>query len=153
VHEHRDFGVKWRDSMKQITLKGRVDDIDSFVSMRLKQRRILLGYSQQELGEGVNVSTQQVQKYEQAANRISSGRLHSFAKFLNVPIEYFFEFKNKSEKTFDSEDPEKCIQGSFDENFVDKKDVLSLVKIFREVKNQETRKKILALVKVIATMI
>ena len=71
--------------------KGRADNIDRLVSKRLKMRRMMLGLSQHDLGMAVDVSIQQVQKYEKASNRISSGKLFTFAKFLKVPVSYFFE--------------------------------------------------------------
>lgn len=76
--------------MKHNVSKGKVDSIDFIVSSNLKLRRILLGYNQQELGRVVSVSVQQIQKYENGINRIPSGKLYNFAKFLNTPIDYFF---------------------------------------------------------------
>ena len=69
---------------------SRIDNIDRHVSQRLRARRMFLGLSQQSLADEVSVSVQQIQKYERANNRISSGKLYHFANFLNVPIEYFF---------------------------------------------------------------
>lgn len=71
--------------------KGRADSVDKLVSRRLKMRRMILGLSQNDLGKAVDVSIQQVQKYEKATNRISSGKLFAFAKFLKVPISYFYD--------------------------------------------------------------
>ena len=71
--------------------KGRADHMDQLVSKRLKIRRMMLGLSQQDLSNAVAVSIQQIQKYEKATNRISSGNLHAFDNFLNVPVNYFFE--------------------------------------------------------------
>jgi transcriptional regulator with XRE-family HTH domain len=59
--------------------------------MRLRQRRTLLGMSQEKLANSFGVSFQQVQKYERGANRISASRLHLLTKILDVPITYFFE--------------------------------------------------------------
>ena len=79
-----------QDNEKKET-KGRADNIDRLVSKRLKVRRMMLGLSQQDLGNAVDVSIQQIQKYEKASNRISSGKLFTLSKFLKVPISYFFE--------------------------------------------------------------
>ncbi len=54
-------------------------------------RRMILGMSQTELGDAVNITFQQVQKYEKGTNRVSAGRMQQFAKILNVPVTYFFE--------------------------------------------------------------
>jgi transcriptional regulator with XRE-family HTH domain len=76
---------------EQSESKGKADNIDKLVSRRLKMRRVMLGMSQQDIGKAVDVSIQQMQKYEKATNRISSGKLFTIAKFLKVPITYFFE--------------------------------------------------------------
>jgi transcriptional regulator with XRE-family HTH domain len=59
--------------------------------MRLRQRRRLLGYTQQKLADEVNIRFQQIQKYESGANRISASRLWSLSKALDVPVSFFFE--------------------------------------------------------------
>ncbi|MEO3433171.1 helix-turn-helix transcriptional regulator [Inquilinus sp. CAU 1745] len=67
------------------------DPVDVHVGMRLRQRRTLLGMSQEKLAQAFGVSFQQVQKYERGANRISASRLHLLTRILDVPITYFFE--------------------------------------------------------------
>ncbi|NBC31340.1 MAG: helix-turn-helix domain-containing protein [Alphaproteobacteria bacterium] len=67
------------------------DPVDVHVGMRLRQRRTLLGMSQEKLAKAFGVSFQQVQKYERGANRISASRLHLLTKTLDVPVSYFFE--------------------------------------------------------------
>ncbi len=54
-------------------------------------RRVLLGMSQEKLGEALNLTFQQVQKYEKGTNRIGASRLQQISKTLNVPPAYFFE--------------------------------------------------------------
>jgi transcriptional regulator with XRE-family HTH domain len=78
-------------SIVNILNKGKATDVDHLVSQRLKMRRLLLGFTQQELGAAVDVSIQQVQKYENGVNRISCGKLYNIAAFLNVSVAYFFE--------------------------------------------------------------
>ena len=67
------------------------DPVDVHVGMRLRQRRTLLGMSQERLAQAFGVSFQQVQKYERGANRISASRLHLLTRILDVPVSYFFE--------------------------------------------------------------
>jgi transcriptional regulator with XRE-family HTH domain len=67
---------------------------DKYIGQKLKQRRTELGISQASLAKAVNVSFQQIQKYEKGGNRISASRLHIFARKLFVPITYFFEELN-----------------------------------------------------------
>jgi transcriptional regulator with XRE-family HTH domain len=75
---------------KTIAIDG-PDPVDVHVGTRLRQRRTLLGMSQEKLAKAFGVSFQQVQKYERGANRISASRLHLLTKILDVPITYFFE--------------------------------------------------------------
>ena len=67
------------------------DPVDVYVGQRLRQRRTLLGMSQEKLAQTFGVSFQQVQKYERGANRISASRLHLLTQILDVPVTYFFD--------------------------------------------------------------
>lgn len=73
------------------TRQGRLQDIDRYVSSRIRHRRIMLGITQQEMAELIGVTYQQAHKYEKAVNRVSAGRLHQIAFALGVGISYFFE--------------------------------------------------------------
>jgi transcriptional regulator with XRE-family HTH domain len=64
---------------------------DKHVGSRVRMRRILIGMSQESLGEALGVTFQQVQKYEKGTNRIGASRLHQIASVLGVPIEFFYE--------------------------------------------------------------
>ncbi|MEO1293755.1 MAG: helix-turn-helix transcriptional regulator, partial [Pseudomonadota bacterium] len=61
------------------------NDIDVHVGLRLRQRRWMLGLTQQQLGERIGIKFQQVQKYETGQNRISASRLYELATALEVP--------------------------------------------------------------------
>jgi transcriptional regulator with XRE-family HTH domain len=65
--------------------------IDVRVGARLRLRRIMLGLSQEKLGEAIGLTFQQVQKYERGANRIGASRLHELSRVLDVPISFFFD--------------------------------------------------------------
>ncbi|MBP6860179.1 MAG: helix-turn-helix transcriptional regulator [Candidatus Pacebacteria bacterium] len=65
--------------------------IDGHVGSRVRLRRMLLGVSQEKLGEALGVTFQQIQKYERGANRVSASKLWEIGKALDVPISYFFE--------------------------------------------------------------
>lgn len=68
--------------------------IESHVGLRIRQRRILLGLTQQQLAEMIGVTYQQAHKYERGVNRISAGRLYEIAQVLGVGVGYFFEGVN-----------------------------------------------------------
>lgn len=65
--------------------------IDQLVGQRIRWRRKELKWTQEQLGEKLSLTFQQVQKYEKGVNRISAGRLFEVAGVLDVPILYFFE--------------------------------------------------------------
>jgi transcriptional regulator with XRE-family HTH domain len=65
--------------------------IDGHVGARIRERRIMLGLTQQQLADLIGVTYQQAHKYERAINRVSAGRLYEIARVLQVPIEFFYE--------------------------------------------------------------
>jgi transcriptional regulator with XRE-family HTH domain len=71
--------------------RSRALDVDRYVSLRIRQRRIMLGLTQQQMAELIGVTYQQAHKYETGINRISAGRLYQIARALGVAISYFFE--------------------------------------------------------------
>jgi transcriptional regulator with XRE-family HTH domain len=70
---------------------ARTQEIDRHVGARVRERRIMLGFTQQQLADLIGVTYQQAHKYERGINRISAGRLFEIAHVLNVPVNYFFE--------------------------------------------------------------
>jgi len=65
--------------------------IDNNVGARIRERRIMLGLTQQQLAELIGVTYQQAHKYERGINRVSAGRLYEIAHVLGAPITYFYE--------------------------------------------------------------
>ena len=74
------------------------DNFNKHLGKKLKLRRLALGLTQTKVAKAINVTFQQIQKYEKGTNGVSSNRLMQLAQFLKVPIIYFFEdfkdFKN-----------------------------------------------------------
>jgi transcriptional regulator with XRE-family HTH domain len=70
---------------------NKASDIDKHVGNRIRERRIMLGLSQQQMADMIGVTYQQAHKYERGINRISAGRLYEITQVLDVPISYFFE--------------------------------------------------------------
>jgi transcriptional regulator with XRE-family HTH domain len=67
------------------------DEIDLHLGKRLRRRRRLMGFTQQQLGVAVGVRFQQIQKYECGANRISAARLWQLSEALKVPVSHFYD--------------------------------------------------------------
>ncbi|MEL6477154.1 MAG: helix-turn-helix transcriptional regulator [Pseudomonadota bacterium] len=65
--------------------------VDIHVGQRVRQRRWMVGMTQQQLGNQVGIKFQQIQKYETGTNRISASRLWDIAMALEVPVQFFFE--------------------------------------------------------------
>ena len=70
---------------------GRAHIVDVHVGKRIRQRRWLVGMTQQKLAEAVGIKFQQIQKYETGANRVSASRLWDIADALEVDVSFFFE--------------------------------------------------------------
>lgn len=70
---------------------SRATETDRHVGSRIRERRIMLGLSQQQMADMIGVTYQQAHKYERGINRISAGRLYEISQVLRVPVAYFFE--------------------------------------------------------------
>src|SRR5512137_2314224 len=75
----------------KIMAKKAPNPIDKHVGSRVRMRRMMLGMSQEKLGDALGLTFQQVQKYEKGLNRIGASRLQQISKTLSVPPSFFFE--------------------------------------------------------------
>src|ERR1700759_2384154 len=71
--------------------KKQANPIDVQVGNRVRIRRMLIGMSQEKLGDLLGLTFQQVQKYEKGVNRIGAGRLYEISRILGVPIDFFYD--------------------------------------------------------------
>ncbi len=78
-------------SLSMDKVKKIPNPIDKHVGSRVRMRRVILGMSQEKLGEALGLTFQQVQKYEKGANRIGASRLQQISRTLDVPPAFFFE--------------------------------------------------------------
>jgi len=114
------------------------DPVDVHVGRRLRQARFLAGMSQEELGAGIGVSFQAVQKYEHGENRLSASRLYKAARLLERPISFFFE-------ELGSEAVAKESNGFSREE-------IELVRHFRQIPSDEVREHLLQMTKRIGSL-
>ena len=70
---------------------SRTQDLDRHVGARIRERRIMLGLTQQQLADLIGVTYQQAHKYERGINRVSAGRLFEIARALSAPVSHFYE--------------------------------------------------------------
>src|SRR5271165_2241955 len=75
----------------EMASKKQPNPIDIHVGSRVRLRRMMLGMSQEKLGENLGITFQQIQKYEKGTNRIGASRLQHIARVLSMPVSYFFE--------------------------------------------------------------
>jgi transcriptional regulator with XRE-family HTH domain len=126
--------------------------VDVHVGRRLRERRTLLGMSQERLAELLGVTYQQVQKYERGANRIGSSRLHDIARYLDVPVAWFFAGLDEPESrvpglaegpaafTFDAPAPSQPPP----------RETAELVRAFTAIREPEVRRRLVDLVRTLA---
>ena len=90
-------------------------ELNQHLGKQLRSRRAALGLTQTQVAKAINVTFQQIQKYEKGTNGVSSSRLLQLANFLKVPVKYFFE----DFKDFQNLDSQASKDNSL-ENFVSK---------------------------------
>ncbi|MEE4238066.1 MAG: helix-turn-helix transcriptional regulator [Anderseniella sp.] len=125
--------------------------IDVHVGSRLRMRRMLVGMSQEKLGEHLDLTFQQVQKYEKGSNRISASRLFEMARILDVPVQFFFDdmpgqVAGKAAAGF-SEGSDSFQMT----DFLSSSDGAHLIRAFAEIKSPDVRRKIIDLVKAVSS--
>jgi len=129
--------------------KGRASPIDKYVGTRLRQRRTLMGVSQEKLGDALGVTFQQIQKYERGTNRIGAGRLFEISNILDVPVAYFYEGYDGAMAARVDGFGENG-QTGFDGNPMNRRETLELVRYYYGIKDPKLRKQIFDLAKSMA---
>ena len=93
------------------------ENFNLHLGKKLRMRRLSLGLTQTKVAEAINVTFQQIQKYEKGTNGVSSNRLMQLAEFLKVPIIYFFEdfkeFKDINNNDLSGESSNEDLNYSF----------------------------------------
>jgi transcriptional regulator with XRE-family HTH domain len=120
--------------------------IDKHVGSRLRMRRMMLGMSQEKLGEAFGLTFQQVQKYERGMNRMGASRLQHAAQILGVSVPFFFEGAPGGH----NEDGD-TISPAYIDDFVSSEDGLRLIKAFARIARPAVRHRIVNLVHEIAS--
>jgi len=122
--------------------------IDRVVGQRIRWRRRELKLTQERLGELLELTFQQVQKYEKGVNRVSAGRLFEIAGVLGVPISYFFEGAQEfleaeaAEFAEDQDEPHAPVMTP---------EMLELISAFRKIEDVSLRKSLLNTVRAAAS--
>ncbi len=126
----------------------KANPMDVHVGTRVRMRRMLLGMSQERLGELLGLTFQQVQKYEKGVNRIGASRLFELSRVLEVPVQYFYD-------EAPSMSPAVVLANGFAESTGDgymtdvlsSRDGVELNKAFARISSARVRRSIVELVK------
>jgi len=123
---------------------------DKHVGSRVRMRRMMLSMSQEKLGDALDLTFQQVQKYEKGTNRIGASRLQQISHILQVPVSFFFEgaptvhFGSRVEGMGEAPSP------AYVSDFLATSDGLALTKAFMRIDDSKLRRRIVDLVEQIA---
>ena len=136
---------------------SRPSPIDVHVGTRIRLRRMLMGLSQERLGESIGLTFQQVQKYERGTNRVGASRLFDLSRVLDVPISFFFDdmpgplnpghavqssvLEGRRSRGFDD------TQDSFADDQFTRRETLELVRAYYRITDPAVRKRVFDLVK------
>lgn len=134
---------------KQRKTRGKPTYIDVHVGQRVRQRRTLLGYSQERLADALNLTFQQVQKYERGANRVGAGRLYELSHALDVPVNYFFEeLPDAPEGAASGPAMQEAAQRQYDADPMAQRETLLLVRAYYDINDPAVRRRVLDLIRV-----
>jgi transcriptional regulator with XRE-family HTH domain len=129
-------------------LKKDPNPTDKHVGSRVRMRRMMLGMSQEKLGDALGLTVQQVQKYEKGTNRIGASRLQQISAILQVPVSFFFEGAPQAGESVPGlgEAPSPAYVA----DFLATSEGLALVKAFVRIGDKQIRRRIVDLVVQIA---
>ena len=111
-------------------------------------QRMLIGMSQEKLGEALGLTFQQVQKYEKGTNRIGASRLYEIGAVLGVPIEYFFEGLERGTASAANGEP----RGGLDVGMLSTAEGIQLNSAFFAISDPKLRRRVLELIKALGGM-
>ncbi len=120
--------------------------IDIYVGGRVRLRRLMIGMSQEKLGENVGLTFQQIQKYEKGVNRIGASRLYQLSQVLNVPIQFFFQ-DAPIQGTGSSPTARESEQDSVIYDFLNSREGLELNRAYVRISDARVRRSIVDLMR------
>lgn len=121
--------------------------VDLHVGARVRARRKFLEMSQGDLASTIDLTFQQVQKYERGMNRISASKLYEISRVLKVPTTYFFDGFGESEDSthFSVSEAEQLVH-----DFLATTEGTELAEAYPRIKHAKHRRRILELVRALA---
>jgi transcriptional regulator with XRE-family HTH domain len=121
--------------------------VDKYVGSRVRMRRIMLGMSQEKLGEALGLTFQQVQKYEKGTNRVGASRIQQISEILQVPVSFLFE---GSPGATGAKADGEATSPAYVSDFLATSEGLALTRAFTRIGDGKLRRSIVELVEQIA---
>lgn len=134
----------------QLIVAEKRNPVDAHVGARLRLRRTLMGLSQEKLGDAVDLTFQQIQKYEKGANRIGASRLFQFSRILEVPPSFFFDDMPEHLAGAPKEARAETEAAGSQQDPLAKRETLELVRAYYKIAEPSVRKRLFELVKAVA---
>jgi transcriptional regulator with XRE-family HTH domain len=122
--------------------------VDKYVGSRVRMRRIMLGMSQEKLGEALGLTFQQIQKYEKGTNRVGASRIQQISEILQVPVSFLFE--GGPTGTTNAEGFSEGTSPAYVSDFLATAEGLALTRAFTRINDAKLRRSIVDLVEQIA---
>jgi transcriptional regulator with XRE-family HTH domain len=122
--------------------------VDKYVGSRVRMRRIMLGMSQEKLGEALGLTFQQIQKYEKGTNRVGASRIQQISEILQVPVSFLFE--GGPSGVAGAEGANEATSPSYVSDFLATSEGLALTRAFTRITDAKLRRSIVDLVERIA---
>ena len=122
--------------------------VDKYVGSRVRMRGIMLGMSQEKLGDALGLTFQQVQKYEKGTNRVGASRIQQISEILQVPVSFLFE--GGPSGTTSAESFREGTSPAYVSEFLATSEGLALTRAFTRITDAKLRRSIVELVEQIA---
>ena len=122
--------------------------VDKYVGSRVRMRRIMLGMSQEKLGEALGLTFQQVQKYEKGTNRVGASRIQQISEILQVPVSFLFEGGPSGAVSGDNF--AEAASPAYISDFLATSEGLALTRAFTRISDAKLRRSIVEMVEQIA---
>ncbi len=136
--------------MKSTRLKG-PNATDKHVGSRVRMGRMMLGMTQSKLADAVNLTFQQIQKYEKGTNRVSASRMQQFAAILSVPVSFLFEGAPAAQVIGGNKvSGNNVVTPAYITEFLVSKDGQNIIEAFSRIEDRKLRHSVVALAEQIA---